>query len=232
MLVCGSGYCVFRYIKFFSNWNPRGMIEDEEEKHVIFSTEVLLQAMFTLSFGILALFCEYYLGESLYGDKFLLIITFIWIHLPSILLFFDLKHTKVKLLICTAIIHCILLYMIFIRRCKLIVLIQNETNPFSEHQLGMALEKFNTFPYAFLLIVGKTVKQEMLNICQLKNTFYNHMFNKYLINTGKVKYTIEALLKNNDFTNLTGHYDTVIFIFETENSCIKKIFANNEQFQL
>lgn len=208
------------------------MTESDEEKHIVFSTEILLQAVFTLTFSILTLFCEYYLGESLYGDKFLLIITFIWIHLPSILLFFDLKHTKMTLLICIAIIYCVLLYVLFIRRCKLIVLIQNETNSFSRHQLDRALKKFDAYPYAFLLIVGKTVKQEMLNIFQLKNNFYNYIFGKYLINTEKVKYTIETLLKNNCFTNLTGHYDKVIFIFETENNCIKKIFANNEQFQL
>lgn len=210
--------------KRFQNVEKISTLDDDE---VYIGTEMLLQSLMTLLFVLLVIFCEYIIGESLYLNKTLFLITLMWTHIPSMLMFFDMKKYKLKALVICFLGQIIILLCLYYRRNRLVIFFQNGSKAFTDDNLNQIAKVFSKYPSSVVIITGATAKKEFVS-AMYEFTQYEDVFYKYFTHNEKLQYKMNFLLQTKSLANLTGYQRKLLYIYESADSYMKNSRYNTQ----
>lgn len=182
-------------------------------KTVWISTEMLFQMFFTYLYCLLLFFTEFKLGESVYLNKTLLTIAFLWTHLPAVCMYFNIRKYKLEFLCIALIIECVLLFVIFYLRNRIVFIIQLNNNMFTKEQVKLALYKMKSYPSCAIIFVGSAAKKSFL---MAMNTYpeYKKEIEKYLSCNEKFVHKLKYILDKGKYMKITGLKRKFMFVYE------------------
>ena len=202
--------------------NPNKLKETENisghkmlSKRVWISTEILFQIFFTYLYCLLLFFTEFKLGESVYLNKTLLTIAFFWTHLPAVCMFFNIKKHKLEFLCVALFLECVLLFVIFYLRNRIVFIIQLNNNIFTKEQIKLALHKMKSYPSCAIIFVGSAAKKSFLMAIN-NHPEYKKEIEKYLSCNEKFVHKLKYILDKGKYMKITGLKRKFMFVYETK----------------
>lgn len=184
---------------------------------VYVTTEMLFQMLCTYLFCLLLFLTEYVLNESLYLNKTLVAITFLWTYIPSLLMYIKIRRYKLELLCLVLLVEFGLLGVLYHLRNRFYYIVQTHKNVFTEKQLEEALKILKSVPSCGLIFVSPSARKRFL-IAMNNHSSYKDAFLKYFCKSEKFVYKFTHLLNQQKFDSLSGLNWKFLFVYETDET--------------
>ena len=191
-------------------------LEDDEKDldiKTIFTTEIIFQAAFTLLFLMVILFCDFVLGESLYLNKILLVILFIWTHIPAFVMYIKFKKLKFEFLCLAFLVEIYLVIQLYLLRNKVIIVNQINTDAFSRTQLERAVDLLENAHSCLVIFRGKSAKDGFIKGVSDNFDLKTRLMN-YCTNNAALRHKIAYLIENKKLKTLSGLRNKLLIIYE------------------